>query len=500
MPHHDRPNILVISSDQQRFDAMGCYGNDHIHTPQLDRLAADGALFENCYSQSPMCAPSRASLMTGLFPRNHGLWANGVNLDDRHRLLSRALADTGYDCGLVGKFHLAAAAEGRTERRIDDGFRMFEWAHDPIHPSPQNRYHQWLASNHPDVFAEFSSTMGRRWETEKGNQSKGALYLDTVRPEAHYSRWVADTAIDFLQDRNREADQPFFLVANFFDPHHPFGAPDKYRAIYDADTLPRPVGGVDELNGKPSPQSWWSQKSYGGTAPGFQEYSTDEINEIIASYYAMVTQVDTETGRILHALDDQGLADDTVVIFTSDHGEMLGDHGMVLKGPMMYDCAVRVPLLVRWPGRVEPGSRVSTPTQTVDLTSTILSATGTSAAMPWAQGQDLLPLTSSQPGAEPAPARDWALVEYRDGNFPQQPPVFTTMLRHDQHKIIVWHGDPATGRNAEGELYDLESDPRELRNLWDEPASAELRTQMLIKLVDVLTASEDRSNPRVAVW
>lgn len=500
MPQYNRPNILIISSDQQRFDAMGCYGNGHIRTPQLDQLATEGALFENCYSQSPMCAPSRASLMTGLFPRNHGLWANGVNLDDRHRLLSRVLADAGYDCGLVGKFHLGAAAEGRTERRIDDGFRMFEWAHDPIHPSPQNRYHQWLAASHPDVYAEFTSTMGRPWDTEKGNQSKGALYLDTVRPEAHYSRWVADNAIGFLQDQNRDADQPFFLIANFFDPHHPFGAPNEFRALYDADTLPKPVGSVEELTDKPSPQAWWSRKSYGGTAPGYQEYTNSEINEIIATYYAMVTQVDTEVGRILGALEEQGLTDDSMVIFTSDHGEMLGDHGMILKGPMMYDSAVRVPLLVRWPGHIEAGSRISSPTQTVDLTSTVLSATRTSEAMPWAQGQDLLPLTTSQPHAEPAAGRDWALVEYRDSNFPQRPPVFTTMLRHDRYKIIVWHGTPATDRATEGELYDLESDPNELQNLWDDPKTASLRTQMLVKLVDVLTASEDRSNPRAAVW
>ncbi|SDS63837.1 sulfatase-like hydrolase/transferase [Microlunatus soli] len=498
MPTNRRPNVLIISSDQQRFDAMGCYGNEHIRTPELDRLAGQGALFENAYSQSPMCAPSRASLMTGLFPRNHGLWANGVEIDDRHRLLSRVLTDAGYDCGLVGKFHLGAAAEGRTERRVDDGFRMFEWAHDPIHPSPQNAYHRWLAENHPDVFAEFSATLAQPWETEAGNQAKGALYLDTVRPEAHYSTWVAETALDFITDDRREGDQPFFLIANFFDPHHPFGAPEEFRALYDAETLPKPVGSVEELAGKPSAQADWSATSYGGTAPGFQDYSPDEISEIIASYYAMVTQVDTQAGRILRALDEQGLAEDTLVIFTSDHGEMLGDHGMILKGPMMYDCAVRVPLLIRWPDHIPAGSRVETVTQTVDLTSTILAATGMTAAMPWAQGQDLAPLT--QPEPKRASGRDWALVEYRDSNFPQDPPIFTTMLRSGRHKITIWHGDPATDRAAEGELYDLDTDPAELHNLWHQPGSEQLRTEMLIKLVDTQTGVEDRSRPRVAVW
>lgn len=498
MPDNCRPNILIISSDQQRFDAMGCYGNEHIRTPQLDQLASQGAVFENAYSQSPMCAPSRASLMTGLFPRNHGLWANGVEMDDRHRLVSRVLADAGYDCGLVGKFHLAAAAEGRTERRVDDGFRMFEWAHDPIHPSPQNSYHRWLSEKHPDVFAEFSATLGHAWETEKGNRAKGSLYLDTVRPEAHYSTWVAETAINFIEDDQRDADQPFFLIANFFDPHHPFGAPDEYRELYDAARLPAPIGGVEELAGKPSAQSDWSSSSYGGTAPGFQDYTSGEIAEIIATYYAMVTQVDTQAGRILAALEAQGLADDTLVIFTSDHGEMLGDHGMLLKGPMMYDCAVRVPLLLRWAGHIPSRTRVSSPVQTVDITSTVLAAAGMEAAMPWTQGQDLVPLTTTAP--HDLSAREWALVEYRDSNFPQDPPVFTTMLRWNDHKIVIWHGEPATGRKTEGELYDLAADPSELHNLWDDSESEPLRTEMLIKLADVLTATEDRSRPRVAVW
>jgi len=496
MPNNHRPNVLIISSDQQRYDAMGCYGNSHIRTPELDALAAEGARFENSYSQSPMCAPSRASLMTGLFPRNHGLWANGVEIGDNHRLLSRVLADAGYDCGLVGKFHLGAAAEGRTERRVDDGFRMFEWAHDPIHPSPQNAYHRWLAQNHPDVFTEFSATMGQPWETEEGNQAKGALYLDTVRPEAHYSAWVADTAVDFIRDVERRDDEPFFLIANFFDPHHPFGAPQEYRDLYDADQLPKPIGGVDELSDKPSSQSQWSVTSYGGTAPGFQDYTEQEISEIIASYYAMVTQVDTQAGRILRALEEQGLAEDTLVIFTSDHGEMLGDHGMILKGPMMYDCAVRVPLLVRWPGHVPAGVTVDSPTQTVDLTSTVLAATGMTAAMPWAQGQDLVSLTAACDGV----GRDWALVEYRDSNFPQDPPIFTTMLRYGTTKLVLWHGHPATGRVTEAELYDLQADPDELLNLWNKPEAASLQTDMLIKFADVLTATEDRSRPRVAVW
>lgn len=496
MPTRSAPNILIISSDQQRWDALGCAGNEAIRTPVLDELAARGARFEHCYPTSPMCAPSRASLMSGLYPRNHGLWANGVQLPNRHRLISRVLADQGYDCGLVGKFHLAAAADGRTEDRGDDGFRVFEWAHDPTHTSPQNHYHQWLAERHPDVWADYQETTNSTpWNSEKGNQARGALFLDTVDPEAHYSTWVADRAAAFIEDTDRASDQPFFYVANFFDPHHPFGAPQEFLDLYDTADLPRPVGDVAELAGKPVPQTGYSETSYAGTAPGFQDYTADEIVQIIQSYYAMVSLVDDRVGRILTALENSGRADDTLVIFTSDHGEMLGDHAMVLKGPMMYDCAVKVPLILYWPGVIEGGRVIDGLTSNLDITSTVLSATGTTAALPAAQGVDLLPRFRGEP-----PARDWALVEYRDANFPQNPPIHTTMLRHGDIKLVLWHGEPATSRPLEGELYDLAADPDELHNLYADREHSDLRLRMTELLLDALVATEDRSAPRQGTW
>lgn len=496
MPERRLPNIVLISSDQQRYNSVGCYGNEHVRTPVLDTLATEGVLFECAYTQSPMCAPSRASLMTGLYPQNHGLWANGVRLSREHKLLSRAMADAGYDCGLVGKFHLAAAADGRTEDRLDDGFRFFEWAHDPTHTSPQNRYQRWLAERHPETFAKYRATLSdQSWDSDAGNRARGALALDTVDPEAHYSAWVAERAAAFIGDTSRPSGQPFFLVANFFDPHHPFGAPRRYRDLYDPATLPRPVGSVAELATKPSPQLGYSRASYAGIAPGFQDYSADEIQELIATYYAMVTQLDEQIGRILRALQDRGIAEDTLVVFTSDHGEMLGDHAMLLKGPMMYDCAIRVPLIMRWPAHFPAGLRVTTPVQTIDLTSTLLAAAGLEAALPRAQGTDLAALASGGNGG-----RGWALTVYRDSNFAQDPPIHVTALRSGTHKLVVWHGRPSMRGQPEGELYDLDRDPDELCNLWDDPAHADIRAALTARLLEALVAVEDRSNPRVAAW
>lgn len=211
------PNILILCTDQHRFDALRCAGNPHIETPNLDRLAGDGVMFEQCYVQNTVCAPSRASLMTGRYPHSHGLWANGVGLPAGNALFTRGLADHGYDCGLVGKFHLAACFGTRTERRHDDGFRVWRWAVDPYPRSSQNEYHRWLRTVRPDLW-------------EEATDPSSDLGFDAMPTEYHYSHWIGKETIEFLTG-GREADKPFCFIANFFDPHHGFGAPKEYLHI-----------------------------------------------------------------------------------------------------------------------------------------------------------------------------------------------------------------------------------------------------------------------------
>ncbi|CAM3400010.1 sulfatase-like hydrolase/transferase [Occultella aeris] len=474
-----RPNILLISTDQQRFDMVGAYGNTAVSTPNLDRLAEQGVLFENCYVQNPVCAPSRASLMTGRHVSAHGLHANGVDLAAHEELFSKRLADAGYDCGLVGKLHLGACFGGRAEPRLDDGFRVFRWAHDPYPGSPTNAYHQWLQGRHPDLY---SDTLQQ------------PRLFDSMPTHAHYSHWIGEETIDFLRS-SRDRDKPFFFVANFFDPHHGFGAPEEYIRRYDDVDLPPVVTRDGELDSKPPIQTEASQRSYGGHAPGYTSYSPEALQEVRKAYYAMVSLVDDEVGRVLDALADEGLADNTVVVFTSDHGEMLGDHQLMLKGPFMYECAVRVPLIVRWPGIASPGARRSELVQWVDLAPTFLQAAGLPVP-PAIQGASLEGLIR---GGDPD-WRDWAMCQYRDSGHPYDPPVHVTMLRHDRWKLVVHHGRPATARAYTGELYDLQADPDELTNLWDDEAYRSTRGALQEKLIDVLVATEDRSNPRLAHW
>jgi len=486
----DRPNVLLICTDQQRFDALAAAGNQEISTPNLDRLAARGAMFENCYVQSTVCAPSRASLMTGQYVHNHGLYANGVGMPENARLLPEAVEQAGYDCGLVGKWHLDACFGPRTEAQ-PKGMRVWRWSHAPYWGSSENAYHRWLSAAHPDLFEQLEQ---RRIG---GIRTAGVASdtFDTLPTEAHYSRWVGNETISFLTS-DRLTDRPFFFIANFFDPHHSFGAPKEYVDRYRASELSRPNTTIDELASKPPVMTEASHESYAGHAPGYTSYSAAELQDVKANYYAMVSLVDDEVGRILAALESEGLIDNTVVIFTSDHGEMLGDHQLMLKGPFLYDCAIKVPLIISWPGHVPEGQRVHDLVQWIDLTATVTELTG--ADLPRCQGSSLLALFD---GSEaPVEHRGWALSEYRDSGHPLDPPVHVTMVRKDNFKIMVHHGPPSTNRQRTGELYDLSTDPEELTNLWGSADHNQIRAEMTALLLDALVATEDRSQQRKAFW
>lgn len=484
-----RPNVLIICTDQHRYDVISTHAGSTALTPNLQRLADQGAVFDRCYSPSPVCAPTRASMLTGMYPSTHGLWANGVTLPDNASLVSRELASAGYRTGLIGKLHLSAAFQGRTEDRVDDGFAVYEWAHDPFHGSPENAYHRWLAKEHPQLW---EGATGDVVTPEMENFTHADTAFDAMPTEAHYSTWVTEAAIEFLDEQPR--DEPFFLIANYFDPHHPFVAPQEYLDRYPPGSVPPPVGGPNELTTKPPFQTESSEISYAGHGPAFVDFDDAGIDHIRRTYYAMVSLVDDCVGRLLDDLEARGLTDDTLVIFTSDHGEMLGDHAMLLKGPMMYDVAVRVPMIVRWPLNVPAGTHVDGLVGVHDVARTVRKATGLIPS-PRDQGLDLVGVAR---GVQPA--RSWALAQYRDAGYPNEPEVHSTMLRSGNHKIVVWHGEPATARKRAGELYDLATDPDELTNLWDDAAHLATKAALLAELADVTASIEDRSAPRPLPW
>jgi arylsulfatase A-like enzyme len=482
--------VLVICTDQQRWDSLGCYGSEEVSTPCVDGLAAGGTLFERCYATNPVCAPSRASMLTGAYPYQHGLWANGVKLPAERVTLLRELAAAGYRTGLVGKLHLSPCADGRTEDPAEYGFQWNRWSHGPPQSAPGNSYHLWLAERFPELAAEAAAS-GRPQTDLPPADGRPAAYHD-MPAEAHYSRWAADAAVEFINGTGQ--GQPWLLWVNFFDPHHPFAAPPDYvRRVTQRPRRP-PAGSADDLRGRPRPLQGLSEQSYAGSARGFREYRPDEISQIRDRYWAMIDLVDEQVGQVLRAAEAAGPAEDLLVLFISDHGEMLGDHGLLLKGPMMYEGAMRVPCIVRWPTRVPAGQRMAGIASLADVAATISHAAGIQPLV-GGHGRSLVEVAAGM--REPRTA---VLAEYRDSGHPAEPLISTTMVCDGRYKAIVWHNQRDDGAEPEGELYDLAADPDELVDRWHDPRLAQIRSRLLLRMATELSLPSAGWPERVAFF
>ena len=459
------PNILWICTDQQRCDTIAALGNRHIHTPHLDQLAAGGVAFTHAFCQSPVCAPSRASFLTGRYPRTTRCRQNGQTLPSDERLISRILADEGYFCGLAGKQHLASCSDGKVEIRGDDGYDLFHWSHHPQPDWPENAYARWLTER------------GQSWEQLYGGPSDGYV-KQGVPAEFHQTTWCAEMAIDFIRRRH---SRPWLFSFNCFDPHHPFDPPPEYLRRCDHRDMPLPSYAPGELDNKTRYQRLdhqWAHNNPGEFHVGAM--TDDDRRRVTAAYYAMIELIDDQVGRMLAALEETGQAENTIVLFMSDHGEMLGDHGLYFKGPHFYDAAVRVPLIMKWPGRFRAGLKVDGLVELVDLAPTLCEAAAVPipAAM---QGRSLMSLLRGD--ADATRHRDSVYCEY--GNAWTHPRSYGTMLRTQTAKICVYHGVD------EGELYDLAADPAERDNLWSNPKHRELKARLMKEAFDASVFTMD---------
>ena len=479
----NQPNILWICSDQQRFDSLGCYGNPFVQTPNLDRLAKEGVLFEHAYSQSPVCTPSRASFLTGRYPRTTRCRQNGQAIPPDEVLVTKQLRDAGYVCGLAGKLHLSpcnpSVCKG-TEARIDDGYDQFFWSHDPGDVWFTHDYIQWLRDK------------GLRRDSSPFPESK---YVQVIPSEEHsQTTWSIERAMSFIEGAER-FKQPWLFSVNMFDPHHAFDPPvaalERYRDRLDAIPLPNYVAG--ELENKPI----WQQIDHKGAYGNRSGYPYAEMNGtdhrwVRAAYWAMIDVIDTQVGRLLNFLDETGQRENTIVIFTSDHGEMLGDHGIYLKGPYFYEPAVRVPLIISGPGMLNNGARSDALVELVDLVPTLLAASDTE-PHPGIQGQSLLPMLTGEKALDTH--REDVYCEYYNAmGWHREPTAHATMVRSRRHKIVAAHG---TGG---GEFYDLDADPQETKNLWDSPEHTAIRLEMQERLIDRMAWTVDPLPARQAAW
>ena len=486
-----RPNILWICTDQQRRDTLGCCGNPFTRTPNIDALAASGARMDRMYSQSPVCAPARASFLTGRYPRTCGVRQNGQDIPGTELLLPRIFASDGYVCGLSGKLHISAchpSVSPEVERRIDDGYSFFSWSHHPAAAGAGN----------------WSGNAYTRWLNEQGTDFRTEPFPDCrfvrlgMPPELSQTTWCFNEAMRFIGEQDPE--QPWLFSLNCYDPHHPFDPPaeylERYRPILDRIPLPDYIPG--ELDEKSVFQRHDHEGAY--NTPG--HLSWDSMTEtdhrwIRAAYWAMIDQIDDNVGRIVRYLKEIGQYENTILIFTSDHGESLGDHGIYLKGPYCYENAVHIPFLVSWPGHILSGVARNALAEMTDLAPTLCEAAGIEAPAAF-QGRSFLPLLTDE--GVPDRHRESVYSEYYNANINHRDPLaFLTMVSDGRWKLVRVHS-PEGGAIPGSELYDLENDPGEHHNLWGKPEAAAEQMRMLELLADRMARTADPLPIRRAFW
>jgi len=483
-----KPNILWYCTDQQRYDTIHSLGNPHINTPNLDRLKQGGVAFTRAYAQSPICTPSRASFLTGRYPATTHVHRNGnAYFPPGETLVTKLFEEAGYECGLIGKLHLASAAKG-VESRTNDGYGFFEWSHDPLPPDvpESNAFHRWLADEKGVTAADMYKYCKR-------------FCCAGMPPEHHQTTWATDRAIDFIDEH---PDQPWLLSINVFDPHPPFDPPQAYLDRYDPETLPPPLFRPSDIDrqadfSEVSQQATVAVDPNSDAPPDTNTRNTATIppksfngQKIKAAYYAMIELIDTEFGRLIDHLEAIGQLDDTIIVFHSDHGELLGDHGLLYKGCRFFEGLVHVPMIFSWRGRFAADLTADALVELVDIAPTLLEA----AELPvpgFMQGKSLLGILE---GTNPAAHhKDVVVSEFNDalGSNENPKPTHATMSFDGRYKTIVYHGLDL------GEIFDLKVDPGEFVNLWTDARHAELKHQLILRHLDAVMATSSAGIERV---
>ena len=455
-----RPNILWICTDQQRFDTIHSLGNEHIRTPNVDRLAAEGVAFLNAYSQSPICTPSRASFLTGCYPCTLHVNRNGNDYFPEaavERLITRILAEEGYDCGLSGKLHLSAA-QGRVEVRPDDGYRFFKWSHhpkpEPFWPTEQHDYQRWLRDEGIDWDQAYGGQALEGWDTR-------GLHQTGIEAKYHQTTWCANEAIAFMTEQR---DGPWLMSVNPFDPHPSFDPPAEYLKRMDVGSMPLPLFQPGEMD---------SQLDFQGVDHQTREPRSPhdyDARRMVAAYYAQIELIDDQVDRMLEALESSGQRENTIVIFTSDHGEMLGDHGLLFKGCRFYEGAVHVPLIISWPGQFDAGVRSNALVELTDIVPMLFELNDLSVP-DYVRGKSLLPILTGQ--LAPDKHRDFVRCEYHAALGRMPDASHANMIFDGRHKLVMYHGHQI------GELYDLQEDPHEFHNLWSDSGKTSIKYELM---------------------
>ena len=509
-----KPNIVFICTDQQRFDSLGCTGNPLARTPHLDAIAAKGVRFTHHSAPCPICSPSRASIFTGLYPRNHGLTINGMALDPGLPTLPGQLMQAGYRTHGVGKHHLqpilapaeyampesAAFWSGKDADAWTGPYYGFQDVAFVIGEADQSancggHYAHWLRTHHPEAVSLLASEAALAPKPSDLDE----IWQSAIPAGLHYNSWITDRAVEFIDS----VDDPFFLYVSYPDPHHPFAPPRPYCDMFIPDKMPLPRVVPGELSRMPayyqdisSPgQSGFLDAYWGSTEDAEQGFLLQtkglceaSLRTAIAHTYGMVTMIDDGVGRLMAALQRRGLETDTLIIFTSDHGELLGDHGLLHKGPPAYRQTREVPLLVKGPG-IPAGQVSQALTSHIDLMPTLLDMVGSPLSTHGVDGQSLSPLFRDE------------CIEVRDAVYSEyHPRSSNTRLYNQTIQTQQWRLTLYPESSEWGELFDLENDPYEHSNLFAEPRYAPIIRKLGGQLHQHFPPQPRAGNARIAKW
>lgn len=498
-----RSNILLILTDQQAANSLGCYGNSFVQTPNLDRLAAGGTRFNCNLTNCPMCMPARMSLLTGRSPEVHGVLRNGLEFSEgRLPIFSQELRRRGYRTVWNGKEHWRCEEDGVPGPGIFLGF-------DEHHITNDNQigeYYDWVCGhgkefqeivtgslfNLPDrdhpfwkdrefISAEEISRQRARYiEPRMPSEDKSINYWVSPLPdELTQNAWIADHTIRAL-DAQKDSDRPFFIAASFVDPHDPYNPTEKFFQTIDVKACPRRRIRIGEHTTSPPHYLKYLRGEYKDSwINRVVRQSEEEWQMLRACYFAKVNAVDYHVGRILDALKSSDAGPHTTVIFTSDHGDMMGDHGMITKGDFHYDSCIRTPLIVYSPGH-QQRPVYDEPTTLLDQFPTFLDLTGMGRPSDLLlEGESLIACMFDQSHS----IRKFGMTE-SFGSVDGSPNHlhWAKTIRNEKWRYTWFPG------GTQGQLFDLERDPDEFWNLWDDPSYRDIRTTLQEQLLESLTA------------
>jgi len=508
-----RPNFLCIITDQQRADHLGCAGHRVLRTPNIDRLARRGVLFRNAYVNTPLCMPSRSTLFTGLPARGHRVRTNGIPLDRRLPTIVQALAGAGYRTHSVGKLHLNSllalkGADPASLRPEDYPEARVMWDSGRLHSLPLPYYGlqsadfvgghgSWLWGDYINWLTREQPGAERLLAREAALEAPSGAdqsWKSAIPDALHSSTYVGNQTIRFLRDE-ATSKRPFFLWCSFPDPHHPFCPPAPWCYQYDPADVAMPTRKEGELARLPPfyKRIYDSDVQLSGRFTKMQ-MPDEHLREIIAHTYGMISLVDHNVGRIIDELEAQGLRQNTVVVFLSDHGDMMGDHWMINKGPFHFDGLLRTPFIWSWPGQFSSGRTEQSLVSFLDFAPTILDL----AAVDIPEG--LAPDPPEAPQQCPAwpgvslrsmlqgqsdRARECVIVENDEDYLGLKVRTLVT----ERYKLTIYPGQPY------GELFDRREDPGELDNRWADPAMRQTKRELQAQLLEQLVLT-DSALPR----